>query len=405
MREPVPVRRLRRFGEIELRQIGERLQLRPADAHAPDFKSLRLDRRRLEIQRGRTGVRNQHRRKDQRSGDRTLEIELELVGAETEQPPLRQAIGFIAVGLQGGDLADRAAADVFEDPRRLHPFAAVDAEADDLFAGQRVNVLELDGACEVEQSDIDAHPDDIACDHAVGALVPAYGRGGAHLRARNAEAAEMHYHLRRMDRQHRIGGDLARGRTQHEIGARRVAHRAAGPEFAMEFAARLFQLEADVAVLRLEAALSHHRARHPRGDGFFTQHGAHRQRLVQIAAGRGEIDRQFAIPDFLEKFPEARRGAGIDLPFDRDPAIAAVAARVRRTLGDIERHRRHRRRAGRRPRSGRRSRDGLGLRDGREARGRSGSHDGRSGGRGGSQSRAASQHEGSDQKYAQGHGG
>ena len=53
----------------------------------------------------------------------------------------------------------------------------------------------------------------------------------------------------------------------------------------MEFAAGLLQLEAGFTVLRLEAALLHHRSRNPGDDGPFAKHDAHRQRLIQIAAG------------------------------------------------------------------------------------------------------------------------
>jgi hypothetical protein len=111
----------------------------------------------------------------------------------------------------------------------------------------------------------------------------------------------------------------------------------------MQFAAGLLQLEAGIAVLRLEAALLHHRSRNPGDNRPFAKHDAHRQRLVQIAAGRREVHRQIAIPDLPEKFPEAERRARIDLPFDRDPAVAAAAARIGRALGDIEHHRRRRR--------------------------------------------------------------
>jgi len=120
----------------------------------------------------------------------------------------------------------------------------------------------------------------------------------------------------------------------------------------MEFAAGLLQLEAGIAVLRLEAALLHHRSRNPGDNGPFAKHDAHRQRLIQIAAGRREVHRQIAIPDLPEKFPEAERRAGIDLPFDRDPAVAAAAARIGRALGDIEHHRRRRRLPLRGPRGG-----------------------------------------------------
>ncbi len=88
-----------------------------------------------------------------------------------------------------------------------------------------------------------------------------------------------------MHRKHGIGRDLAGGRAEEEIGTCRVAHRAARPEIAMEFAAGLLQLEAGFAVLRLEAALLHHRSRNPGDNGPFAKHDAHRQRLIQIAAG------------------------------------------------------------------------------------------------------------------------
>jgi hypothetical protein len=185
--------------------------------------------------------------------------------------------------------------------------APVDAEADDLLAGQGVNVLELHGACGAEQSDIDAHPDNIARNHAVGALVPAFSRGGAHLPGRRSEAAEMHHHFRRMDRQHRIGGNLARGRAQHQIGARRVARRTAGPEFAVQFAAGLLQLEADV----LSCASKPHSLTTVRATravtGFSRSMAPIASAWSRLPAGRGEIDRQVAASDFLEEIPEARR--------------------------------------------------------------------------------------------------
>ena len=110
----------------------------------------------------------------------------------------------------------------------------------------------------------------------------------------------------------------------------------------MQFAAGLLQLEAGSTILRFKTALLHHGSRHPGDHGLFAKHGAHRQRLVQIAAGRIEINRQAAIGDPRQKFPEAECRTAIDLPFDRDPAVAAAAASVGRALDDIEHHRRRR---------------------------------------------------------------
>jgi hypothetical protein len=55
--------------------------------------------------------------------------------------------------------------------------------------------------------------------------------------------------------QHGVQRDLAAGCAENEIRTGGVAHRAAGPEIAMQFAAGLFPLQADIAVLRLETAL------------------------------------------------------------------------------------------------------------------------------------------------------
>ena len=117
----------------------------------------------------------------------------------------------------------------------------------------------------------------------------------------------------------------------------------------MELAARLLQLEAGLAILGFEAALLHHRSSNPGDGGPFAKHGAHRQRLIEIAAGRGKIHRQMAIADEPQKFSKAERRAGIDLAFDRDPAVAAAAARIGRAFGDIEHHRWRRRLPGRGP--------------------------------------------------------
>jgi hypothetical protein len=120
----------------------------------------------------------------------------------------------------------------------------------------------------------------------------------------------------------------------------------------MELAARLLQPEADLAVLGFEAALLHQRSCNPGDSGPLAKHGAHRQRLIEIAAGRGKIHRQMAIACQPQKFLEAERRAGIDLPFDRNPAVAAAAARIRCAFGDIKYHRRRRHLPRRRPDSG-----------------------------------------------------
>jgi hypothetical protein len=60
------------------------------------------------------------------------------------------------------------------------------------------------------------------------------------------------------------------------------------------WSSRLLQLDADLAVLRLEAAFPYYRSPYR----FLAQHVAHRDRLVEIAVLR-------------QKFPETRGGVGV----------------------------------------------------------------------------------------------
>jgi hypothetical protein len=131
----------------------------------------------------------------------------------------------------------------------------------------------------------------------------------------------------------------------------------------MQHAAGLLELYTSRAVLRLEAAVVHQRAPYPRGGAPLAQHCAHGERLIEIAAGRGEIDRQIAIADLLQELFEAQRGAAVDLSFHRDPAIAAAPAGVGRALDDVEQHRRHRHRRRRRPHPERRCHGGCAEQD------------------------------------------
>ena len=115
-----------------------------------------------------------------------------------------------------------------------------------------------------------AHFDEIGREHAIDAFEASLGRRGAHLLGRRT-AAEVQNDLRRMNPKLCIGRDLAGGGAEHQIGAGRIARRAARRQIGMEFAAGLLQLEADIAVLGFEAALLHHRSPNPGCDGPFAQ--------------------------------------------------------------------------------------------------------------------------------------
>ena len=183
----------------------------------------------------------------------------------------------------------------------------------------------------------------------IGTLVRASVGGRNHGRRRRA-AGEGHHDPRVVHGERRIGRDLAGGCAEHQIGTCRAAQHAAGRELAMQFAAGLLQLEADVAVLRFEAAIGQHRSSHARHRGLLVKQRAHRHRLVEIAAGRIEIERHVAVAQLDEEFAEARGGAAVDLAFELDPAIAAAAAGIGRALDHIELHRRRRRLGRRGPR-------------------------------------------------------
>ena len=201
--------------------------------------------------------------------------------------------------------------------------------------------LEFDGADKIEQADVGAHLQEVSRQHAVGALSSALVRRGPYLGGRHA-AAEMHHHLGGMHRKQCIGRDLARGCTEQQIRTGRITIDGAGEEIAAQFAAGLLELDAGSAVLRLEAAIADHRAPDPSRGAAIAQHCAHRQRLIEIAAGRREVDGQLAIAELPQEFLEARGGGAVDLTFHRDPAVAAASARVSRALDDIEHHRRRR---------------------------------------------------------------
>ncbi len=83
----------------------------------------------------------------------------------------------------------------------------------------------------------------------------------------------------------------------------------------MEFAPRLLELDADVAVLRLKAAFPHQGPSHSGNCGLGVKHAAHDDCLVEVAAGRGEVDRQVAIAQAIQKDFQARGRPGFDLAF------------------------------------------------------------------------------------------
>ena len=176
--------------------------------------------------------------------------------------------------------------------------------------------------------------------------------GRDHGRRRRA-AGESYHDARIVHGKRRIGRDLARGCAEYQIGTCRAAQHAAGRELAVELAAGPLQFEADIAVLRLEAAIGQHRASHARHRRLLVKQRAHRHRLVEIAAGRIEIERHVALAQLDEEFAEARGGAAVDLAFELDPAVAAATAGIGRALDHIELHRRRRRFGRRGPHPGR----------------------------------------------------
>jgi hypothetical protein len=73
------------------------------------------------------------------------------------------------------------------------------------------------------------------------------------------------------------------------------------------------------------------RPSHP-ADGFSaTQQAADRKRLPHFAAGRMKIDRPLGILLLTEETLDPRGGTGIDLPFDRNPAVTARSAGIWRS--------------------------------------------------------------------------
>src|ERR1700722_3708361 len=102
----------------------------------------------------------------------------------------------------------------------------------------------------------------------------------------------------------------------------------------MKFTAGPFQLETGIAVLRLETALHHHGSRHPGDNRCFAKHGAHCQRLVEVAAGGVKIHRQMAVAQRSQEFSEAPGRIAIDPALYRDPAVATGATGVSSAPGD-----------------------------------------------------------------------
>ncbi|WLA43494.1 hypothetical protein QIH87_20120 [Bradyrhizobium elkanii] len=58
--------------------------------------------------------------------------------------------------------------------------------------------------------------------------------------------------------------------------------------------------------------------------------------LLDVSARRMKVDRKLPVLDRKEEGANPLRGFPIDLAFDRDPAIAAGAAGIRRSLGEID---------------------------------------------------------------------
>src|SRR5579872_908779 len=264
-------------------------------------------------------------------------MQREAVRIETRDAPLQQPEGRLTWPPGERNLVHHVEAVARESPGRLDKVAAIKAESCDLLARQHVDVLEPDAFCQAEQSGVDYHLGEVGLDHAIGALVTALigGRddGGVRL-----TAAKTENDLGRVDAEHRIRSDLVDGGAGKEIGASRRADRPAREEIAVELAARLLELHADVAVLRLKAAFAHQGATYPGSCGSGMEHVAHHNRLVEVAARRGKIDRQVAITVAIEKSLEARGRAGHNLPFRLDPAIATAPAGIKRALDHIEGH-------------------------------------------------------------------
>src|ERR1700761_7068648 len=108
-------------------------------------------------QRDRRAAAGNRDRREPGDGDRwPQEIQLEVVGVQTDHPPMGGAERLLTFPALHDDLVQHAARAGLERPRRLHELAAIDAETRYFLAGQDVHLLELDRPDEGEQPGVSA---------------------------------------------------------------------------------------------------------------------------------------------------------------------------------------------------------------------------------------------------------
>src|SRR6266850_4705591 len=86
MNQPAAIGRKGSLGEIELRQVGKRLDRCLGHAQTPNLETLRLGRWKCKAQWFWAAAGNRNRGKRRRSRDLALKIQLKLICGETEQP-------------------------------------------------------------------------------------------------------------------------------------------------------------------------------------------------------------------------------------------------------------------------------------------------------------------------------
>ncbi|HZP78676.1 MAG TPA: hypothetical protein VFB45_21230 [Pseudolabrys sp.] len=291
------------------------------------------------------------RRQFDRNGDAaiigrelTAEIHAQLFRVDAGKPDARgpMLIAVIPFGFDKIlDDGERSRRTFVHRPTAFLELAAIDAEARDFVAAEIADPLIGDRVCCFQQSVIHAHLREIFFELVIGPLARLV-RAGNHRRAERdrAAVAPLQNDFRAVHAKPRAGGDLPVRGARQRVDAGRIAQCAHGAQIRGNDAARgLDRAAAVVVVVAQRIASLRDRATHCGAETAFAQHAADAQGLVDVAAGRMKVDRQFPV-QLVEEADESPGCGVIEGAFDGDPFAAVRAADAALRFGDIEGQRR-----------------------------------------------------------------
>ncbi|WP_193760662.1 hypothetical protein [Bradyrhizobium yuanmingense] len=257
------------------------------------------------------------------------------LAAFARQPQLHRSERGAVRLLCGRDLADERPGLLLQRPVCLSKRSRVDAETVELGSRQHVQAFEFHRPDEGIELATNSHRGDERGAIAIGGKEPA----APVFRdcRRIGPSVEGEHQLGIMDRYCGVGGDLARCRPQKQVCAGRVAHGTVRGEFRLDLAARVLELQASGVSLRARGAGGRDRPANPGNRLAAAQQPRDRVGLLDVAAGRMNVDRTLQVLDGGEEAANAQRSLPIDLALDGDPAIAAGATRIGWSLGEIDR--------------------------------------------------------------------